>query len=1119
MVLRSATQARTRPHRLPMKELDSPSTPVAEIGLGDSDDEPPTKRLRTSRSTTQTQRTRWIPGGRGGGGMRIPLGEEDVITPREPRERRSRSERKRDTSSRRPVPRTSTRTSRTNRRPGQPRYSTAAAAAAARPHDDYKPREERGWEEYHPDLDLDSAFAMIPSEYVDGIVAPDAEEEAIEDGEDEDISPLKKRPGLQQRSRSTMLQSLLTPEAPKFVPPPGPNPRERLTLPKPSYRILDPFEQFDGKDYQADNFVDVKMASVGYQESEIFIRPTYMIRQMEGSADEDLDLMPDLVHSEGNSAIGGNGVGRVEYDMDEQDVKWLDALNKIRLDEGVQPIKPSIFEVTMTKVEKEWHALEKRIPKPNPKAPQTQRPRSSSAAAVNGEPGPDAEPDSKCAICDDGDCENANAIVFCDGCDLAVHQECYGVPYIPEGQWLCRKCQLVGNARPSCIFCPNEGGAFKQTNNTKWAHLLCATWIPEVTIGNPSLMEPITDVEKVPNSRWKLGCYICKQSMGASIQCADSRCYEPFHLTCARQAGLYLKMKIGGGQNTLMDPGQLRAFCHKHSPTDWKHEHRTERKFEKAVKYFKHHFAGQIWADSKSSALAMTDTSSNFQPEQGPRLTLTNKKGAGGKAKSIWKLPSGAPVIPEVILKTIEEALYKFGVVKRKEYVAEICKYWTLKREARRGAALLKRLQLQMETFSSFEVTRRDYKAMGAAGRTRLERRIEFAEVLVRDLERIRTICERVMKREEQKLEESKLLAEVVDTIYFPIGPLLLPIITKSLNLDKEGVYMEALNLLQEQIENRHYSAVSTFSKDFAKIFEDDVGFDASDMSNEQALKQRPTTQLDDPAQRERRTLARRIVKAAYPLLSTALRKESELLGRPFEQQMKEMDALLFSRRASIIDDNAPHTEADTPAEDADTIMVDVSSKDDSHDTPMASIENDNDNTFDSDTIELNRSDTITVNVTATQPKTNGVAAHTPPASTNGHFKAEAAESRPILNVTETTAKAIQPPTPPISTKGQSNNPLVHGGIPWYVEAFDPKGTSVYEERWLGKDVLRDLSEELSDMDEGDLQDLAGEDETVVVNGAGVGKIVTKGLGKGWRKGMTGNRKRKSVGTTTRKRR
>lgn len=63
---------------------------------------------------------------------------------------------------------------------------------------------------------------------------------------------------------------------------------------------------------------------------------------------------------------------------------------------------------------------------------------------------------------------------------LLSPQACYGIVKVPFGNWLCRTCVL--GIDPQCLLCPKKGGAMKATRaGTKWAHVSCALWIPEVS--------------------------------------------------------------------------------------------------------------------------------------------------------------------------------------------------------------------------------------------------------------------------------------------------------------------------------------------------------------------------------------------------------------------------------------------------------------------------------------------------------------------------------------------------------------------------------------------------------------------------------------------------------------
>ncbi|TWW75096.1 E3 ubiquitin-protein ligase [Takifugu flavidus] len=187
------------------------------------------------------------------------------------------------------------------------------------------------------------------------------------------------------------------------------------------------------------------------------------------------------------------------YDLDDLDVAWLELVNH----EFRRMALPELDELTMEYVLVELESMcEEKM-----------------RQAIETEEGLGIEYDEDvvCDVCRSPEGEDGNEMVFCDKCNVCVHQACYGILKVPRGNWLCRTCAL--GVQPKCLLCPKRGGALKPTRSgTKWVHVSCALWIPEVSIGCPEKMEPITKVSHIPASRWALSCSLCREHTGTCIQ-------------------------------------------------------------------------------------------------------------------------------------------------------------------------------------------------------------------------------------------------------------------------------------------------------------------------------------------------------------------------------------------------------------------------------------------------------------------------------------------------------------------------------------------------------------------------------------------------------------------------
>ncbi|XP_020554499.1 peregrin [Sesamum indicum] len=183
-----------------------------------------------------------------------------------------------------------------------------------------------------------------------------------------------------------------------------------------------------------------------------------------------------------------------------------------------------------------------------------------------------------CAVCDSTDGDPTDPIVLCDGCDLMVHTTCYGHPFtkgIPEGDWFCAQCLESKSARSSaskaqfsCCLCPVSGGALKPTTDGRWAHLVCAIYVPEVFFIDSEGREGI-DCSKVLKRRWEQKCYVCKSKNGCVIDCSEPKCSLSFHVSCGLKEELCIEYREGKNKGAV-----VAAFCRAHTDL-WKKQEQT----------------------------------------------------------------------------------------------------------------------------------------------------------------------------------------------------------------------------------------------------------------------------------------------------------------------------------------------------------------------------------------------------------------------------------------------------------------------------------------------------------------------------------------------------------------
>ncbi|XP_067852301.1 protein Jade-1 isoform X2 [Heptranchias perlo] len=436
------------------------------------------------------------------------------------------------------------------------------------------------------------------------------------------------------------------------------------------------------------------------------------------------------------------------YDLDEVDVYWLELVNAEFREAGMLEVDELMMERIVEELENQC--------------------QENMNLAIETEEGLGIEYDEDvvCDVCRSPEGEDGNEMVFCDKCNICVHQACYGILKVPLGSWLCRTCAL--GVQPKCLLCPKRGGALKPTRSgTKWVHVSCALWIPEVSIGCPEKMEPITKVSHIPASRWALACSLCSERTGTCIQCSMASCITAFHVTCAFDHNLEMRTILAEN-----DEVKFKSYCLEHSSTITNSSAKRDEAISKL-------------SEARQLTITTDGTAEVNPSERDLEKASLRKQKLQQLEEEFYELVKPSDVAQQL---QMSDVLVDF-----------FYQYWRLKRKSNFNQPLLAPKTDEVDNLAQQE-------------QDILYRRLRLFTHLRQDLERVRNLCYMVTRREKMKRSVCRLQEQIFHHQTKLIEENLHRGLSSSISLDGELLQSWLAQTVQVKTENllSHWSLHST---------------------------------------------------------------------------------------------------------------------------------------------------------------------------------------------------------------------------------------------------------------------------------------------------------------------